>query len=86
MAEDPDSERSWFEYRRLVLGALDRIDGQISAVNNKLDAQDGIRGKEIADLRVEVGMLKVKAAMWGVASGAGVSGIVNVLMSALRHS
>jgi len=53
------SENGWDEYQKLVMSDLKRLDKGINAINEKLDL-----------LSRDVGMLKVKASMWGAAAGA----------------
>ena len=73
-------ERSWFEYRRLVMGELDRISRQITMLESKIDDQKSLRDAEVSDLRVKIGMLEVKAGIYGALSGLLVA-IGTVLMS-----
>lgn len=61
-------ERTWFEYRRLILSELKRISDDISEVNAKIDR---LRSDEIGKLKVDVAMLQVKAGMWGALGGLG---------------
>lgn len=83
MPDGRDLENTWHEYRLLVLGGLQRIDKELESLNRKLDQQDGVHGKEISDLRVEVGMLKVKASVYG-AMGGTVMAIVLTLMQLIK--
>jgi hypothetical protein len=57
---------SWAEYRRLILQALERLDGEISKLNGKMDS---FRNEDIAALKVKIAMLEVKAGIWGAVSG-----------------
>jgi hypothetical protein len=71
---------SWTEYRRLILQALERLDGEIGRVNSKIDA---MREDDIAALKVKIAMLEVKAGMWGALMGL-VTGALAVLVAYLK--
>lgn len=71
---------SWVEYRRLILQALERLDGEIRGLNAKMDA---FRADDIATIKVEVAMLKVKAGMWGAVMGL-VTGVAAALTVYLK--
>lgn len=73
-------EKSWFEYRRLVMGELERISRQITMLESKIDGQKTLRDAEVSELRVKIGMLEVKAGIYGALSGLLVA-IGTVLMS-----
>lgn len=77
---DETEQHNWHEYRRLVLGALERIDNELAGINEKITQQDGSHGRQIADMRIDIGMLKVKAAMGGAIGGAIMSGIVSLIV------
>lgn len=81
MAEEP-LDASWFEYRRMVIGALERIDGQIVQLSAKIDLHDDQRSKDIADLRVAVGMLQAKTVIYGVIASIAATAILNFLLRA----
>lgn len=77
---DPMETESWVEYRRLILQALERLDGEIRGLNAKMDA---FRADDIATIKVEVAMLKVKAGMWGAVMGL-VTGVAAALTVYLK--
>lgn len=85
MPSDDLDERSWPEYRRLVLNELERIDRALGALNMKLDAGAAEKDKGISDLRVNVAMLQVKCGMWGALSGLGAALAVVLLRSGIGH-
>lgn len=85
MPQDELDERSWPEYRRLVLNELERIDRALNALNTKLDSAGIERDKAISDLRVSVAMLQVKCSMWGALCGFGTAVAVLVLKSGIIH-
>jgi hypothetical protein len=57
----------WGEYKRLILQELERLSKEVALLNIKLD---NFRSDEIAGIKVEVAMLKVKAGVWGAICGA----------------
>ena len=50
----------WGEYKRLILQELERLNGEVSRLNGKLD---GFRDVEISKLKVDVAMLPVKSGL-----------------------
>lgn len=50
----------------MIVNALERLEGDISDLHKKIDA---FRSEDIANLKVEVAMLKVKAGIWGAVMG-----------------
>lgn len=85
MPSDDLDERSWPEYRRLVLNELERIDRALGTMNTKLDLGAVERDRGIGDLRVAVAMLQVKCGMWGALSGLGAALAVILLRSGILH-
>ncbi len=79
------TDNNWGEYRRLIIDTLERIDRELASINAKIDDRDDTRGAQIADLRIEVGMLKVKAAIGGVIGGAAVSAILSLAIGLLMR-
>ena len=77
---DSMEPESWSEYRRLILQALERLDGEIRGLNGKIDA---FRADDIATIKVEVAMLKVKAGMWGAIMGL-ITGVLAGLVAYLK--
>lgn len=67
--DDRDLERSWPEYRRLVLGELVRIDKGMNDINLKLESALALRDKGIGELQIDVAMLKIKASLFGALCG-----------------
>jgi hypothetical protein len=65
----------WYEYKRLVLAALEQSDRQ----NEKLN-------KRLSDIEIAVVTLKTQASMWGALWGA-IGGIgCSVIVAALLHA
>jgi hypothetical protein len=60
-------DNTWQEYSKLILAELERMSMEIARLNAKLDA---FRSDDIANVKVELAMLKVKAGMWGAVAGA----------------
>lgn len=60
----------------------DRLDGRIACIEEKLD---GVRTKDLPNLRVEIARdisaLKVKAGVWGL--GAGLLGSIGTILYAM---
>lgn len=54
------------EYKRLLLSELERMSGDLAALNAKLDA---LREDDLTALKIDVAMLKVKASLLGAAGG-----------------
>ena len=85
MSQDSDTdERSWAEYRRLVLAELQRIDEGLLTINKKLDSNFADRDRQIGDLRVEMGMLKVKSSVFGALTGLAAALIVAFIKGGIR--
>lgn len=55
------------EFKERVLGSLKDIKDEVANVDRKLD---DLKDTEISKIKVEIGMLKVKAGFWGLAGGA----------------
>ena len=75
--EDSDT---WIEYRRLVLGELERLNATTTLLDRKLDElrneirsendrRDAATAAQISELKVSVAMLQVKSGLWGAGSG-----------------
>lgn len=73
-------EKSWVEYRRLVIAELERTNRLISELNSKID---DIRANDISQIRIEVAMLQVKAGVWGGLGGL-IAGVGAVLLAIVR--
>jgi hypothetical protein len=61
MTDQPTRE-GWEEYRRMVLNELKRLGETVVAVNEKLDR---FHSEEIAQIKVDIALLKLKAGLWG---------------------
>lgn len=59
----------WTTYRKLILNALERIDRDTTAINDKLDRLRAEQSKDMRELSNEVTALKVKAGIAGFLAG-----------------
>lgn len=58
---------NWSEWREYVLHSLERIEESGKATSAEVQA---IRAKDIAALKLEIALLKVKSGFWGAVGGA----------------
>ena len=56
----------WGEYRRLILSQLEEIKNDLSAVRGQMQT---FRQTDIAEIKVEIALLKLKSSLWGGALG-----------------
>jgi hypothetical protein len=56
----------WNEYKLLVLDQLTRVCTQVQDLERKMDA---FRADDIANVKVEIALLKQKAGIWGAIAG-----------------
>lgn len=81
---ESSDDRSWPEYRKLVINELERIDRGLANLNVKLDAALGERDGRTRSLEISVAMLQVKCGMWGALAGLG-SALAVVLLRIGGH-
>ena len=62
-----DMADDFSEYRRLIIGELDRLSRAILTLDVKIDE---FRNEDISRLKVDVAMLKVRASALGAVAGA----------------
>lgn len=60
----------WGEYKKLVLRELERLEASVADVGRKVDGLQAVNARTLAELSVEIAMLKVKAGVWGAVAGA----------------
>lgn len=60
------ADRTWGEYRRLILSELERINSAVEKVNTKIEM---FRQDDIAQIKTDIALLKFQAAMWGAGAG-----------------
>lgn len=56
----------WNEYKLLVLEQLEGLKGQVRSLEIKVDA---FRADDMANVKVEIALLKQKAGLWGAIAG-----------------
>jgi hypothetical protein len=78
MPEPEGDSRGWEGYRRLILSELERINGSIHGINEKIER---FRQEDISNLKTDIALLKFQAATWGALGGMIFSGIVSVVVS-----
>ena len=71
---------SWAEWMRHVLSELQRLNTNLTSLDDKLSA---IKDDHITPLKVEIAMLQVKSGMWDMIGGA-IPVILMVLIEVLK--
>lgn len=74
----PRYPKSWDEYRELVLQEIERINKNITEMNNRLDRNYHEYQAELSKLKIDVAMVQVKTGIWGGLMGA-LSGVITAL-------
>ena len=77
--EDPD--RSWGEYRRLVLAELERIAKDMEILADKIQR---FHSDDIAQIKTDIALLKLQAAAWGAVASLSVTVVVSLISKFLR--
>jgi hypothetical protein len=72
----------WSEHRRLILAELQRLTTDVGAIRDKIDE---FRQRDVADLRTEIALLKLKSSLWGAVLGATSGLLVTAAAILLRH-
>lgn len=62
----PEPTNGWSRFERVIVYRLDKLDESLVGVRQELH---DIRNDEIARLKVDIAMLKVKSGLWGAAAG-----------------
>jgi intergrase/recombinase len=70
--------RTWEEYRELVLQEIERINRGISDLSNRLDRNYHEYQAELSKLKIDMAMIQVKTGLWGGTMGAA-AGILTAL-------
>ncbi len=65
-----DSDRTWMEYRQLVLSELERLNQSIIDMGGRLDRNYHDYSVELSKIKIDIAMLQVKSGLWGAAAGA----------------
>ena len=63
------SERTWLEYRQLVLNELQRLNNNITDLGNRLDRNYHEYQTEFSKIKIDIAMLQVKSGLWGAVAG-----------------
>lgn len=71
----------WNEYKLLVLDQLTRVSSQVQDLERKVDA---FRADDIANVKVEIALLKQKAGLWGAVAGL-IPGAIAALIMWMSH-
>lgn len=61
-----DPSDTFGEYRRLILSELERLSSSVQDLTHQINQ---LRASDLAEIRSEIGMLKVKAGVWGLLGG-----------------
>lgn len=61
-----ESPEAWDYYRRQILTEIARLGSQLDVVKTKVDQ---FRQDDIADIKTEIALLKLKSSLWGAAMG-----------------
>lgn len=75
-----ETNEPWVEYRRLILAELERLNVGVQGLTTQIVE---VRVTDLAEIRSEIGMLKVKAGVWGIVGGV-LPVIILVLLSFLK--
>lgn len=73
-----DVERTWSEYRQLVMNELTRLNTSLLDLNNRLDRNYHEYQAELSKLKIDLAMIQVKTGIWGGLMGA-LSGVITAL-------
>lgn len=86
MSMASDESANWAEYRLLILRALERVDHQLASLNDRIDTRESALSKELTDMKVEIAMLKVKAALFGGVTALLTTMLIQVIVKMLPIS
>jgi len=64
-----DTEKTWVEYRQLILSELHRLQSNIIDLGNKIDRNYNDYQAEMSKIKIDVAMLQVKSGVWGAVAG-----------------
>ncbi len=91
MASKPQGD--WTEMRALILAELKRLSEGIEGVALKLDKSiegvttklDKMHSSDLGDIRTEIAVLKVKAAIWAAVASVIGAGITTAVINMVTH-
>jgi hypothetical protein len=78
MGDDIDG---WTQNRKLIIRELERLGDDISGIS---DSVSKIRLEDIADLKTDIALLKLKSSLWGAVMGAATGVLVTAASILLR--
>lgn len=65
-----ESDDGWPHHRLHVVNTLQRLEKSLESIDNKVDEMKIQSANDLAELKIDVGALKIRASFWGAASGA----------------
>jgi hypothetical protein len=74
-----------YDFKQMVLREFKQVREDFQKLADKVDSKDDTRMQAISDLRVEIGMLKVKAGLIGAAVGTCGGALAAALVSLLSR-
>jgi len=80
MADIEVKYNGWNEWAKYVLKSIERLEHNITTLEDKADINKLEVLKEIADIKREIAMLKTKSAMWG-AIAASIPVIIGIIIT-----
>lgn len=86
-ADDEKRLESWNEYRKLVLMQLETLQVSADSVVVRLEQYRVSNEKDLADIRIELALLKFKTSVWSGIIGAVSAAIITIgaLLLRLTH-
>lgn len=72
-----NGDRTWGEYRRLVLAELENLRKDVGGLSDKVER---FRAEDLAQIKQDITLLKFQAAAWGVLASAVISIIVGIIV------
>lgn len=77
----PATDDGWIENRKLIVNELTRLANDVHAIRETFNA---FRQKDIADLRTDIALLKLKSSLWGAVLGGAAGTLVTASALLLR--
>ena len=76
-------QNGWSEYRRLVLSELERLHKGQLELRNEIAQLRRDTATELAKVRSDIAMLKIKSGVWGAAAGL-IPAIIAILLTLMK--
>ncbi len=70
-----DEPESWVQYRRLIISQISDVQAGLHALRDEFAEY---RRVDVAEMKVEIALLKLKSSLWGGAVGALVSTVITM--------